>query len=314
MLAIEAASLAKRYGEVEAVSDVSLRVERGVVYGYLGPNGEGKTTTIRMLTTLVAPTSGEARVLGYDVRRQGNELRSRVGVVIQGESYEFSKTVSEALDLYGMLWGVPGPTRRSKAGELLEMFGLAPHKDKLVQELSLGLRRRLQVAREFIHDAELLFLDEPTVGLDPIARRATLKMIRERVGRGLTVFLTTQQLDEAESLCDRVAVIFKGRLISEGTPQALKDTYGGFKLVEVSVSAGDPDLLASRLQKVIGVSAATSEGDGRVKVWTTDPGESFNSIMKAGDELGLSLGSVTLQEPSLEQAFINLIQDHGARG
>ena len=107
---------------------------------------------------------------------------------------------------------------------------------------------------------------------------------------------------------------FKGRLISEGTPQALKDTYGGFKLVEVSVSAGDPDLLASRLQKVIGVSAATSEGDGRVKVWTTDPGESFNSIMKAGDELGLSLGSVTLQEPSLEQAFINLIQDHGARG
>ena len=313
MDAIEADSLAKVYGTTEAVSDVSLKVGKGVVFGFLGPNGAGKTTTIRMLTTLVQPSRGEAKVLGYDVKRQGLDLRSHIGVVLQGESYEFSTTVDEALRLDGMLWDVRKDTMVVWTEKLLEAFGLAPYRQKFVQELSLGLRRRLQVAREFVHDAELLFLDEPTVGLDPIARRGTITMIRDSVKRGLTVFLTTQLLDEAEALCDRVAVIFRGRVISEGTPKQLKDAYGGVRLVEVAVVSGDPGTLASRLKETKGVSAVVSDPDGKVRVWTTEPSTTFNSIVDAGEELGLELGSVTLSEPNLEQAFINLIRDHGAR-
>lgn len=311
MLAIEAESLSKEYGSTVAVKEVSLRVEKGEVFGFLGPNGAGKTTTIGMLTTLIPPTGGNASVLGFDIRHQGKELRSRIGVVLQGESYEYAKTVEDALDIYGLIWDIPRRERREKIDELLEVFHLAEHRTKYVQQLSTGLRRRLQVAREFLHQADLLFLDEPTVGLDPIARQGTVRMIRESVGKGLTVFLTTQMLDEAESLCDRIAIISGGRIVSEDTPQALKDRYGGMKLVEVSVSSGDADSLVSRLTKVKGVSGASAETDGRVRVWTTDPGESFNTIIRAGDELGLVLGNVTLREPSLEQAFINLVEKEG---
>ena len=194
-LAIEAESLSKRFGSTEAVKDVSIRVGRGEIFGFLGPNGAGKTTTIGMLTTLLPPSGGGARVLGYDVRTEGKKLRSRIGVVQQGESYEYSARVEDALSLYGLLWDLPRGVRRGRTEDLLERFGLAPHRRKLVQELSVGLRRRLQVAREFLHDMDLLFLDEPTFGLDPIARRGLLEMVRESARRGLTVFLTTQILD-----------------------------------------------------------------------------------------------------------------------
>jgi ABC-2 type transport system ATP-binding protein len=311
LYAIEALSLAKSYGKGEAVSDVSLKVGKGAVFGFLGPNGAGKTTTIRMLTTLIQPSRGDARVLGFDLRSHGPEIRPHIGVVLQGESYEYSKSVEQALDLYGMLWDIPRRTREERAETLLDEFGLEEHRKKLVQHLSLGLRRRLQVAREFIHDAELLFLDEPTVGLDPIARKGTMKMIREKVSRGLTVFLTTQLLDEAETLCDRVAVIFGGKIISEGTPRELKDTYGGVRLVEVLVGSGDPGLLASRMLGTRSVSGAVTDPDGRVRVWTSDPSGTFSAILGAGEDLGLELGSVTVREPNLEQAFINLIQKQG---
>jgi ABC-2 type transport system ATP-binding protein len=310
--AIEADHLAKLYDGKEAVKDVTLRVEKGVVYGFLGPNGAGKTTTIRMLTTLVPPSRGEARVLGYDLKRQGAEVRSRIGVVLQGESYEFSKTVEEALRLYGKLWDVPGREREERIEKLLDAFELTQYRDRFVQELSLGIRRRLQVAREFIHDADLLFLDEPTVGLDPLARKRTIGMIRDSVKKGLTVFLTTQLLDEAESLCDKVAVIFQGRVISEGTPRELKEAYGGVRLLEVSVVNGDPRLLVARMEGTKGVSRVASEPDGKVHVWTIEPTASFDAIVQAGEELGLVLGSVTLREPNLEQAFVNLIQGQGS--
>ena len=311
MSAIEAQSLAKSYGSREAVNDVSLRVDKGGVFGFLGPNGAGKTTTIRMLTTLIQPSRGDATVLGFDLRSEGPEIRSHIGVVLQGESYEYSKSVEQALNLYGMLWDIPRGARNERVEKLLDEFGLGEHRKELVQHLSLGLRRRLQVAREFIHDADLLFLDEPTVGLDPIARRGTMRMIREKVSRGLTVFLTTQLLDEAETLCDRVAVIFGGKIISEGTPRELKDAYGGVRLVEVLVGSGDPGLLANRMQGTKSVSGAITDPDGRVKVWTSDPSGTFSAILAAGDDLGLELGSVTISEPNLEQAFVNLIQNQG---
>lgn len=311
MLAIEADSLSMRYGSTEAVKDVTLHVEKGEVFGFLGANGAGKTTTIRMLTTLTPPSSGKARVLGFDVQQESGSVRRRIGVVQQGESYEYSATVEEALDLYGLLWDIPKKARDERAEELLRVFQLEDHRKKAVQELSIGLRRRLQVAREFMHEMDLLFLDEPTVGLDPIARRHILEMIRENVRQGLTIFLTTQALDEAEQLCDRIAIIHGGRVVTTDTPDGLKERFGGVKTVEVSIDSGDRDSLVSSMTGVPGVSAVAPGPSGTVTVWTTDPSAAFNEIIRLGDELRLRLGSVTLREPDLEQAFINVIQKGG---
>ena len=307
MPAIEARGLSRAYGATEAVRDVTLEVNRGEIFGFLGPNGVGKTTTIRMLTTLLPPTGGEARVLGYDVRREGAKLRPRIGVVQQGESYEYAATVEDALDLYALLWGVPKRERKGQIDALLRTFDLEAHRTKRVQALSIGLRRRLQVAREFLHEMDLLFLDEPTVGLDPIARRGILEAVREKARGGLTVFLTTQNLDEAESLCDRIAILHEGRVVTVDTPQGLKDRFGGMKTLEVAVEAGDPEALVARLRGIAAVSAAAS-ATGMVRVWTRDPGEALQAVLRLGEELRLRLGNVTLREPTLEQAFINLVQ------
>lgn len=311
MPAIEASSLSKLYGNTEAVRDVTLSVEKGEVFGFLGTNGAGKTTTIRMLTTLLPPSKGEARVLGFDVTKEGGKIRPRIGVVQQGESYESSATVEQAFDLYGLLWNVPKEARRERTEELLGVFQLGSQRAKAVQELSIGLRRRLQVAREFIHDMDLLFLDEPTVGLDPIARRGILEMIRESVRKGLTVFLTTQILDEAEQLCDRIAIIHRGRVVTTDTPAGLKERFGGVKTIEVSIEAGGAMPFVERMRAVPGVSATAEGPEGTVTLWAADPGEAFNAIIRLGDELHLSLGRVTLREPDLEQAFINVIQKDG---
>ena len=311
MPAIETHALARAYGSTQAVRDVTLEVERGEIFGFLGPNGAGKTTTIRMLTTLLPPTGGEARVLGYDIRTEGRKLRPRIGLVQQGESYEYTATVEEALDLYALLWGAPRRERKGRIDELLRAFDLEAHRTKRVQALSIGLRRRLQVAREFLHDMDLLFLDEPTIGLDPIARRGILETVREKARGGLTVFLTTQNLDEAESLCDRIAILQEGRIATVDTPKGLKDRFGGMKTLEVSVEAGDADALALRLREVAAVSVAASQGGGVVRVWTREPAEAFKSVLRLGEELRLRLGDVTVHEPTLEQAFINLVQAKG---
>ena len=311
MRAIEAESLSKKYGATVAVRDVSLEVDRGEIFGFLGPNGAGKTTTIRLLTALLPPSGGSARVLGFDVRQEGKQLRSRIGVVQQGESYESTATVEESLDLYGLLWNLPKPVRKTRIDRLLPAFDLEAYRAKRVSELSLGLRRRLQVTREFLHDMDVLFLDEPTLGLDPVARRRTIELLRANARQGLTIFLTTQLLDEAEALCGRIAIIDRGAIVTVDTPQGLKDRFGGMKTIDVTVAAGDTASFASRLERVDGVSAVTSEAGGLVRVWTPDPGQVFSAILKAAEERGIGLSRVTLQEPSLEQAFINLIRKGG---
>ena len=308
MLAVETRSLSRRFGAVDAVTEVTIQVEEGEVFGFLGPNGAGKTTTIRMLTTALPPSSGEARVLGMDVRTDGSRLRPKIGVVQQGESCEFSSTVEDAMDIYGMLWDVPRREREERARELLETFQLEAHREKRVNELSLGLRRRLQVAREFIHPMRLLFLDEPTVGLDPMARRGTLEMIKGRAREGMTVFLTTQNLDEAERLCDRVAVINHGRIVTADTPAGLKRRFGGLRAVKVSLESGDRGVLAARMREVAGVSGVEEEPTGEVVAWTSDPKRAFDEIIELEGQAGLRFATVTVREPSLEQAFINLIE------
>src|SRR5467141_516987 len=207
---VRVAELSRLFGDKIAVDRVSFDIARSEVFGFLGPNGAGKTTTIKMLTTLLPPSSGRATVLGYDLKTEGRKIRAQIGVVQQQDSFDQGLNVETSLDIYGLIWNVPRTERKTRIEEVIARFGMEAFRKMPTVDLSAGQRRRVQVAREFMHDMDLLFLDEPTVGLDPIARRSTLDMIKGRVSEGLTVFFTTHIMDEAEYLCDRVAIVNNG--------------------------------------------------------------------------------------------------------
>src|SRR5919199_2544960 len=244
---INVSDLRKSYGQVQAVGGISFDVEYGKVFGFLGPNGAGKTTTIRVLTTLIYPTSGVVKIFGKDIVKHSREIKKRMGVVLQEPSFEANLRVERALDLYGLMWRMPAEKRRDRARELLEKFDLASFSNTKNDELSIGQRRRVQVAREFMHDMDLLFLDEPTVGLDPAARRTLLDYVKKYVRGGLTVFFTTHIMEEAEYLCDEIAIINKGKIIATDTPAGLKQKYGGVKAVEIKLK----DSTAQSVMQVI---------------------------------------------------------------
>src|SRR6478736_6485750 len=235
MHAIEVISLSKSYGGIMAVDGIDLRVEKGKIFGFLGPNGAGKTTTMKLLTTLIPPSGGKMSILGIDAIKSPLEVRKKIGVVLQQPSYEPTLSVEKSLEKYGMMWNVDKKTRKNRVEELLVAFDLVDIRKKKNDDLSIGQRRRVQVAREFMHDMELLFLDEPTVGLDPSARRTLLDYIKNQVKSGLTVFFTTHIMEEAEYLCDEIAIIDKGRIIAFDTPTGLKQKYGVTKNIELRV-------------------------------------------------------------------------------
>jgi len=232
MHAIEVISLSKSYGGIMAVDGIDLRVEKGKIFGFLGPNGAGKTTTMKMLTTLIPPSSGTMTILGID-GKSPLEIRKKIGVVLQQPSYEPTLSVEKSLEKYGMMWNVDRKIRKSRVEELLVAFDLVDIRKKKNDDLSIGQRRRVQVAREFMHDMELLFLDEPTVGLDPSARRGLLDFIKSKVRDGLTIFFTTHILEEAEYLCDDIAIINKGKIIAVDTPDDLKNKFGREKTIKI---------------------------------------------------------------------------------
>lgn len=198
----------KRYknNQIDALDGISFKVEYGKIFGFLGPNGAGKTT-INILTTLIRPSSGKVKIFDKDVLKYGLEIRKRIGIVLQQTSFEPCLTVQQSIDLYGLLWGIAARKRRQRVQELLDIFELLSIKDRKIDDLSIGQRRRVQLAREFIHDMDLLFLDEPTVGLDPSARRILLDYIKQQVKNGLTVLFTTHIMEDAEYLCDQIAII-----------------------------------------------------------------------------------------------------------
>ncbi len=226
-------SLCKRYGSVRAVDDIDLKVESGQVFGFLGPNGAGKSTVIKLLTTLIPPTSGNLTILGINAIKRPLEIRKKIGVVLQQPSYESSLSVEKSLDKYGVMWNVPKKIRKDRVEELLTEFNLHEIRRKKNEDLSIGQRRRVQVAREFIHDMELLFLDEPTVGLDPSARRKLLDFLKNKVKSGLTIFYTTHVLTEAEYICDEIAIINKGKIIAVDSPDDLKTRFGREKTIKI---------------------------------------------------------------------------------
>lgn len=236
MYCIEVEHLSKSYGDVKAVDDVVLSIKSGQVFGFLGPNGAGKSTTIKLLTTLILPSSGSLTILGIDAIKHPLQIRHKIGVVLQQPSYEPTLSVEKSLDKYGMMWNVPKIERKKRMEQLLKDFDLLDIRKKRNEDLSIGQRRRVQVAREFMHDMDLLFLDEPTVGLDPSARRKLLDYLKNKIKTGLTIFYTTHILTEAEYLCDQIAIIDKGKILTVDTPEALKKRFGKEKTVKIHLS------------------------------------------------------------------------------
>jgi ABC-2 type transport system ATP-binding protein len=225
--------LSKSYGSITAVNDLILSVKKGQVFGFLGPNGAGKSTTIKLLTTLIKPSSGSLSILGIDAISNPLEIRSKIGVVLQQPSYEPTLSVEKSLDKYGMMWNIPKIERKKRMELLLKDFDLVEIRKKRNEDLSIGQRRRVQVAREFMHDMELLFLDEPTVGLDPEARRKLLDYLKNKIKTGLTIFYTTHILSEAEYLCDEIAIIDNGKILTVDSPDALKNRFGKEKTIKI---------------------------------------------------------------------------------
>ena len=233
MSCIDVNHLSKSYGSIHAVNDLILSVKSGQVFGFLGPNGAGKSTTIKLLTTLIPPSSGSLSILGIDAIAEPLKIRHKIGVVLQQPSYEPTLSVEKSLEKYGMMWNVPKTERKKRMEQLLNDFDLVEIRKKRNEDLSIGQRRRVQVAREFMHDMDLLFLDEPTVGLDPSARRKLLDYLKNKVKTGLTIFYTTHILSEAEYLCDQIAIIDKGKIVTVDSPDALKNRFGKEKTIKI---------------------------------------------------------------------------------
>ncbi len=302
--------LSRHFGDKIAVDRVSFDIARSEVFGFLGPNGAGKTTTIKMLTTLLPPTSGRATVLGHDLRTEGRKIRAQIGVVQQQDSFDQGLNVETSMDIYGLIWNVPKAERRRRIDELIGHFEMEEFRKMPTVDLSAGQRRRLQVAREFIHDMDLLFLDEPTVGLDPIVRRSVLDYLKERVRQGLTIFFTTHILEEAEYLCNRIAVINQGRIVQIDTPENLKRRFGSAKAVEFKLLQGTSSEMASALASSPSVSRfGRDEGSGAYRVTTTRPESVIPEIYRLADRLSLTVSSIYISETTLEDAFINLVTE-----
>jgi ABC-2 type transport system ATP-binding protein len=312
--AVETDGLTMRYGSLVAVDHVSFGVKRGEVFGFLGPNGAGKSTTIKMLTTLLRPTSGKATVLEFDVVTEGSKIRPRIGVVQQEPSYEHALSVEGNLDLYGLLWNVPKTERKERVALLLDKFGLEDARKTAAPELSIGQRRRLQVAREFMHDSELMFLDEPTTGLDPQARRVTLDFVREKVRNGVTVFFTTHIMEEAEYVCDRIAIINHGQILALDTIENVKHRFGAVSVVYLRFAEHSSDL-DRRLQSLPGVQKIVppQQRDEPFKLFTEDANAVMPRIIDAAATLRVRITELRIEEPSLDDVFVEMVNSKGVK-
>ncbi|WP_040828148.1 daunorubicin resistance protein DrrA family ABC transporter ATP-binding protein [Nocardia jiangxiensis] len=315
-LAIEADGLVKVFGEQRAVDGVSLAVPQGAVYGVLGPNGAGKTTTIRMLATLLRPDGGSARIFGHDVVAEPTAVRSLIGVTGQYASVDEKLSATENVIIFSRLLGLSRSEARRRSADLLEEFGLTEAASKPLENFSGGMRRRLDLAASLISTPPLLFLDEPTTGLDPRTRAQMWETIRRLVREGATVLLTTQYLDEADQLADRIAVIDHGKVIADGTSDELKSSVGTSSL---QITVADPTRI-ERARTLIGeflshadgklVEASITPEAGRVTAPLNDPSVTADLLIRLRDN-DIRVDEITVSKPSLDEVFFALT-GHGA--
>ncbi len=315
--AIQARELTKTFGTFTAVDRVSFEVQRGELFGLLGPNGAGKTTLSRMLTTLIVPTSGQGFVAGIDVARDPVRVREAIGVIPQALTSDMDLTGWENVDLYGGYYNISRRLRRERAEHLIHMVGLTERANDLVQTYSGGMRRRLEIARGLIHSPQVLFLDEPTIGLDPQSRRAVWELLQQlRSETGLTVSLTTHYMDEAETLCDRIAIVDGGKIIAIGTPGELKAMVKGSDRIELEVR-GDNEKIITMLRGQPGVHEVTRDPDGPIIVSVDDGAHAMPKIIGEIENAGATVSSIKLERMSLEDVFIRFtgrrLRDEPAR-
>jgi ABC-2 type transport system ATP-binding protein len=315
--AIQARELTKRFGEFTAVDHVSFEVRRGELFGLLGPNGAGKTTLSRMLTTLIVPTSGQGFVAGFDVARHPERVREAIGVIPQALTSDLDLSGWENVDIYGGFYNLSRRVRRERAQHLIHMVGLTERANDLVQTYSGGMRRRLEIARGLIHSPEVLFLDEPTIGLDPQSRRAVWDLLEQlRRDTGLTISLTTHYMDEAETLCDRIAIVDGGKIIAIGSPAELKAMVKGSDRIELEV-VGDAEKIVAMLRGQPGVHEVTRDPDGPIVISADDGAHAMPKIITEIENAGAKVSSIKLERMSLEDVFIRFtgrrLRDEPAR-
>jgi ABC-2 type transport system ATP-binding protein len=303
-------SLKRKSLEVEAVKGVSFEIEKGELFGLLGPNGAGKTTTIKMLITLLIPTSGSAKVLGLDVVKDARAVRSQIGYVFGGDRGLYERLSGlDNLKYFAELYGVEPREQKRRIGELLEMVSLSGREKERVEGYSKGMRQRLHIARGLLHDPPVVFLDEPTIGVDPVGAREMRNMIAALTDQDKTVLLTTHYMFEADALCDRIAVIARGEVVAEGTPSALKSLIADKTVVEIEVY-GVSDESVERIRNVRGVTGVSVEEREHLQVVLVQSAvgsEITSELLTQFD--GAKIGRVMAREPTLEDAYISLVED-----
>lgn len=298
---IETIGLRKVFGDHVAIEGLDLQVERGGVFGLLGPNGAGKTTTIRMLTTLLAPTAGAARVCGFDVVLRSSEVRRRIGYVMQTVAYRGLLTGRECVEIEASLYHLPRREIRQRTEAALDAVGMMPHADRRWTTYSGGMKKRLDLACGLLHAPEVLVLDEPSLGLDVQSRHNVWEYVRDRRLGGATILLATNYLDEADRLCNRVAIIDHGRIVVEGSPAELKRSVGADV---IEVAAGEPERLRHVIEEEHWVKKIAGGEQGDLRVYVEDASSALPAVMRLGLEHGIELERVTYSQPSLDDVFL----------
>jgi ABC-2 type transport system ATP-binding protein len=299
-----AQDLKKSFGDFQAVKGVSLEVARGEVFGLLGPNGAGKTTTISMLTGLLDPTDGQVAVDGLDLKTHTNEVKAKMGLVPQEMALYMTLSARQNLIFFGRIYGLRGKELRQRVDEVLEMIGLTERADEAIDKYSGGMKRRVNIGAGLLHTPQILFLDEPTVGVDPQSRNAIFESVEALNRAGMSVIYTTHYMEEAQRLCHRVAIVDEGKLIALDTPTALIRSLGG-GVVMLGVAEGAPDDLTERIAQIPAVRSA-SRSDGQLKIETQRLQEGLMGALEITNQLDVRITSLEILEPNLESVFLNL--------
>jgi len=303
--AIEVEHIVKKYGDFTAVDDVSFSVKEGEIFGLLGPNGAGKSTLIRMMTTLIPITSGKARIAGHDVAKEPNAARRMIGVIPQALTSDLDLTVEENMNIYAKLYDVPAKERKASIEELLQLVDLIKWRDAQTKTLSGGMRRRLEIARGLVHHPRIFFLDEPTTGLDPVSRVAVWEMLGNiKQHRKLTILITTHYMDEADRLCDRIAIVDHGKLVALDTPMALKESVPGSNVIEVQFGNPPADW-EQRLHTLDDVTSVQHEGAGMFRVLTGNGSRTTTGLVEMAVQNSVPVKTLTVQNTTLDDVFVH---------